>query len=243
MKKLLTTTLIVVTLICCTRAAVGLKGNLMRKMYQITSYTNEDKNLAFLGVMHLNKQEYFDQIAKDIDSLRNEGYVIFYEGIKKDIDLTDADRDMYQRKIRKILGFHFTSYLDETNKDMKKFKVKGYVHQTLSNTGIDATKDINADYNIKGIIDEFERRRGEIILSNCDLNTPLGVKYSCGKKNQADFDFLTITLRDSLVVSMIQNSEAKKIALLYGDMHRYTMFNKLKAQDSTWRFVRRKAQN
>lgn len=120
MKNLLTTTLIVLTLISCIKAKVGLKGNLMRKMYLITSYTNEDKNLAFIGVMHINKPEYFDQIAKDIDSLRNEGYVIFYEGINKDIDLTDADRDMYQRKIRKILGFHFTSYLDETNKDMKK---------------------------------------------------------------------------------------------------------------------------
>lgn len=237
MKRLI----LLITLVCflsCTKSIVRLKGNLMRKLYGIEYYSNGTRTIAFIGVNHLNKPEYFARIAKDIDSLRRDGYLIFYEGIRTNMKVSPEQRTELQKKLRSITGFHLSSYKDSTNGDMKKFNVKGYVSQTMTNTGIDTIRDVNADYNLKTLIEAYESERGKIVLTDCDLKTPIGKKYKCKKVNQDNYDFLSLTLRDRLVIKLIQESKAKKIAVLYGDLHKYSFEKKLRAYDSTFTYVR-----
>lgn len=224
--------------ISCSTILVKVKGNLMRKLYSIDYYSNGDRTIAFIGVNHLNKPEYFARIAKDIDSLRRDGYLIFYEGIRTNMKVSPEQKTELQKKLRSITGFHLSSYKDSTNGDMKKFNVKGYVSQTMANTGIDTIRDVNADYNLKTLIEAYEAEKGEVKLSECDLKTPIGKKYRCKKVNQENYDFLSLTIRYRLVIKMIQESKAKKIAVLYGDLHKYSFERKLKAYDSTFNYFR-----
>lgn len=237
MKKLLLFFLCFISL-GCTRSLVKLKGHLMNKIYGVKYYSNGERSIAFIGVVHINSPDYFEKVAQDIDSLRNAGYLIFYEGIKTNMKVSPEQKTELQKKLRSITGFHLSSYKDSTNGDMKKFNVKGYVSQTMANTGIDTIRDVNADYNLKTLIEAYEAEKGEVKLSECDLKTPIGRKYKCKKVDKESYDFLSITIRDRLVIKMIQESKAKKIAVLYGQLHKYSFERKLFAADTTMKFIK-----
>ncbi|MFD2600453.1 hypothetical protein [Flavobacterium suzhouense] len=184
-------------------------------------------------MVHISKPEFYVKVKYKLDSLRSEGYSVFYESIEADKEIDSLQKDLIYRKLRSITGF----YPDYSNKkQFKVLQIKGFVQQSQSNTGIIDSLDVQADLPINKLIALYEKEKGEVLLSDYDLKTPLKDKYRT-KIDQQDYDFLIDTLRNRRLVEMVKESKAEKIAVIYGALHRLPLFTSLSKQDSLWHTV------
>lgn len=238
MKKYLIACILAIVLCSCAKSVLSWKGNMMNKKYAYDRFSNGDKMVAYIGVMHINSNEYYQKIKKDIDSLRAVGYSIMYEGVlNHKTPQNKEQQELLSKKLRKILGFHATTYIDSANQDMSTFNVKGFVNQTLENTGIDKNTDYLADLSVDKLLTLYEESKGPIILTKCDLETKLGDKYNCSKKNKENYKYLVLTLRNEHLANTVLAHQNNKIAILYGDLHKYGLLHNLKQHDPKWKLL------
>lgn len=206
--------------------------NHLSKSFVIDSYSNGTKEVVYLPMVHLGKPEFYQKVKKSLDSLRSLDYVIYYESVAPEKNLDSLKKIEVWKKFRKVTGL----YIDYSNKELfRSFDIEGYVMQSAENTGIDVNRDIHADVPLNKLIAIYEKEKGEILLSDYDIKTPLNEKYKTRKVNKQDRAFLIDSLRNRNLFKMVNESKAKKIAVVYGKLHKYPLFTKLKQQDSLWR--------
>jgi hypothetical protein len=233
MKKIVALLIISVVLVSCGRTLTGLA----LKFYKHPTmhyYTNGDKQLIFMPMIHLNKPEFYSEVKHHVDSLRNDGYVFVYESVKPSKDLDSIQEDIIRRKFRRLMGFDLTSYTDKENENMKRYRVKGAVSQTMSNTGLSKETDILGDIGVDSLVKIYEKEKGEIVLQEYDLKTPLNKKYKGNKLPKEDKDYLVLTVRNKVLSDKIAALPNKKIVVLYGALHRNGFASNLKKDDSKW---------
>lgn len=169
---------------------------------------------------HIAKPEFYESVKQIVDSLRKDGYAIFYEGVSIDTNkYSKATLDTILRKQRRLLGFHLTPYNDSTNKSLPKaLKNKKYIAQTLSNTGIHIEKDIKADLPMDSLINLWEKEnKKQVPLTTYDFETPLNAPYK-PKYKLSSWD-IEYKYRNSHLEKTILESKYKKIAVVYGKAH------------------------
>lgn len=189
--------------------------------------TNGTKNVAFIGIKHLTKPKDLAKFKRDIDSLRDDGYTIMYEGVH--IGTKDSVvEDVIRRKFRRVTGFNLSAYLDATNIIANIFKVDGVIERSRYD------EDICADYSIDSIVLKYEELKGPIILSKCDYQTRLDNNYSCTKTDRQNIIFMTQTLSDNKLLAEIIRHPNNKIAVLFGAAHRQDLYEKLKKHESSY---------
>lgn len=183
-----------------------------------------DQEFIFIPMVHLGKQQYYDEVKEYITKKRSEGYKIYYEGVGISRDsISDEKKDTLERKQRKILGFHLTVYNDKDNQSLPRC-VKKYVGQTLTNTGIIPEIDTNADLSTEELIERFETKYGKILLNECDFTTPLKAPYECNKEmSRREFSNINFTythlLRDSHLAELLKTTKDKKVVIVFGKKH------------------------
>ena len=83
--------------------------------------SNGTKKLVFFEMHHVGKQEFYDDVKHDLDSLLGEGYKLFFEGVGLDKSIDSLTKDTLFRKVRKITGMDMNAlsknngYLDTVN--------------------------------------------------------------------------------------------------------------------------------
>jgi hypothetical protein len=181
------------------------------------------REIVMIGMMHVEKPEFFDEIRQYLDSVKREGYVVFYEGIRNG-NKEDADSlriDTILRKFRRVVGVDLDLFYSN-----EKLLSGKYTMQTLTILGLTTEKDINTDMTYNELITEYEKRYGEIVLSDYDWQTDLGEKYrrrKAGKQKYSEYR-MTNTIREDFVVEKVLNSSHEKIVLLYGAAHWYSLY-------------------
>lgn len=187
--------------------------------YATPSYWERNERKLFgIPMLHVNKPEFYENVKQTVDSLRNEGYVVFYEGIDLELE-TKEETDLYMKKFRSITHETLMNYYDENNEVNQSFQIDNYTYQKEADYGLDVTKDVHCDMNIKELVLKYEEKFGVINLTDCDWKTPLGKKYTCSKKNRKGYDYMISTLRNEHLFQQIENSKADKIAVIYGKAH------------------------
>lgn len=211
---------------------------LSKKHPNTVHYFKPGKDFVFVSAMHLGRPIFYQNTKKIIDSLRHEGYTILYESVKVSKKAEDSTRvDLLKRKIRKISGVYVSDYADASkNASLKIPKMKGLMKQTADNCGIDLSKDVWADYTLEQLVAKYEKERGEIVLSECDLKTEKYKKYKCSKIDKKQSEFLILSLRNRRVLHVIDSLNSNKIAILYGGAHEWGITKLLEMRDSTWVF-------
>lgn len=189
------------------------------------------KTIIFLPTIHIAKPIFFENAKIVIDSLRNNGYTVFYEEIapdkkynKKELDsVSKKELIVLYKKYRKMMGSLFVGNLtDPNNKSIAKFyKKKKLISQTTQLLGIDSL-DINADVTLTELITAHESKHGTIKLSICDKNTAFKDKYKC--KKEKDNYYAIHAYRDSIATHMVLTSNKEKSLLIYGAAHKYMMW-------------------
>ena len=232
MKKIALFSLVVsmlLSIISCTRVAVALinkKDPLKKK----TVWVKGDKEIIFIPMIHVAKPGYYEKVKDFLSQKRNEGYVVYYEGLVTGA-ATPEERDTLTLKMRKIIGYHLCgAYTNKENKSTPRY-LKKYVGQNMTNTGIDTLRDVRADMTVKELIAKIESERGEKIeLESCDFETPLNAPYKCSNYKQYYYRF-TRKYRDDYLSNLLLNTSDKKIVVIYGGDHKWGVYPSLMDRD------------
>jgi hypothetical protein len=220
-----------------------------------------DKIVVFLSMTHAGKPEFYKNVEQTIFNLKNDGYVVFYEGVKAGI-ISDSAFDTstikkYQRypevkrlsldslkmliyaiKLKRMVGI----YPDSTNysKAIKGLPImkKSVVQPSASHLGV-SDNDFNIDVTKTELVDLYEQTNGEIILEQIDfavpLNEPLPHFRILKQKNVTP---IIINYRNEHLANSIQNSIYNKILILYGLAHKKGTFEVLNRLDTSWEILK-----
>lgn len=208
--------------------------------------SSETKDLAFIYMKHIGTEMYYQNARLKIDSLQKEGFLVFFEGIANSNKTDSIINDVSKRKIRKVLGINTTEYYDTiTNKIAGKIKYRGdkkIINQpSYSNLGVDTLNAIRGDVELKFLINEFENRYGEIILTECDYSTPLDAQeFDCDvieEELQEKFrEKIVLDYRNEALAKKIIEHDSKKALVIYGANHFKGLWEELSKIDSTWQY-------
>lgn len=187
-------------------------------------FENEQgKRLVYLAMTHLGKDGYFESVKTRVDSLRNEAYLVLYEGVGP------SKNDTVLRKFRKVAGFHLTQYQDTENESMKMPSfVSKYEEQSMDNTGINYKLDISADYDLDSLVYVYEEKYKTIELSQCDWDTALTAKYKCKDTVKHSEYYMINTLRDLKVINLVEQYQNENIVLVYGKSHYFGLLHRFR---------------
>ncbi len=212
--------------------------------------SNGDKIIVFVPMHHVGKQSFYADVKRKIDSLHNNGYVVYYEGTKPDMNVDSLTADTLKRKLRMITGIDpvlankYGGYVDTVTNTFMGSKSKYIKSEKLRNQpsapalGIHLVKDVRADVFFSDIINAYELKYGKLQLTECDLQTPLGQKYRCKKtvKRKEKLDIL-LNSRNEFLSNAIVKEERKNMAVVFGAKHFKGLLKMLQEKDPAWKKV------
>lgn len=187
---------------------------------ELKVFEKENTTVVFVAMTHIAKPPYFQQVRAQIDSLRNEGFTFYYEGVTYAAKTSEKQKDTLQRKFRQLMGLTIGDYTNPDNESLPKFFRNGkYVMQTNALIGLQ-DKDILTDMTYNEMIEAHEAKYGKILLTNCDLETPIFDKYKCKDGNAYKKSFYAVDrVRSDYLHEQVLASKHKKIAVVYGAGH------------------------
>lgn len=191
-----------------------------------TKYINSDtgREVVMVGMIHMEKPEFYDEVRLLLDSLKSEGYVVFCEGVTD--GAAPPRLDTVLRKIRRVTGMDLDRFYAKKVSANKRI----YVKQSNLELGLTTDRDFNVDLTLDEMVRQYEDKYDEeIVLSDYDWNTPLTKKYrprKAGKEQYNDYTMIH-TLRERHIIDAVRNSPYDKIVLLYGQAHWYRLSSDL----------------
>jgi hypothetical protein len=211
---------------------------------------NEKQKIIFIGMHHVGREEFYNDVANKIDSLQKLNYTVFYEGVTNDKETDSLITVRNFMKLRKLMGILPIEHLDTTkNKINGKIKYRGkykLVNQlNYSRLKVDSLTSINADISINELITEFEKNNGKIKLDSCDLKIKLTDRnYKCKKVKKNIFKEFKMEYigdyREKSLAKIITKSNKNKVLVIYGDAHFWGLYIELKALDKSYRLKKYK---
>ena len=220
-----------------------------------------NKTIVFLPMAHAGKAEFYKDVQQTIVNLKNDGYVVFYEGVKtgiisdsafdtstikkyqrypevKALSLDSLQKLIYVIKLRRMVGiFPDSTTYSNTIKKLPIMK-KSVVQPSASHLGI-TDNDFNIDVTKTELVDLYEQANGEITLQQIDfatpLNEPLPRSLILKQKNVTP---IIINYRNEHLANSIQNSIYDKILIIYGLVHQKGTFEVLNRLDPTWEILK-----
>lgn len=208
----------------------------------VKKIVHEGKQIAFIKTRHIGKKEYYDQMKIKIDSLKNDNYYFFLEGVQ------NKSNDTIQLlKYRKIFGNIYTNnaeeIIDTINNKIYNIvpydKEWGLISQPrYGKFGLDSLNSKIVDIDVAELVNLYEEKFQKIELDSCDYSTSLNDKYDCKRKierknwNEFSTDYI-ITYRDMNVANKIKESDKKKICIIYGQNHYEGIKNHLDNSSAT----------
>jgi hypothetical protein len=211
--------------------------------------SNNEKEIVFLGMHHLGKHEFYDNAIEQLNTLKKEGYYVYYEGVIIDSTSDPLLIDTAYLKFRSLTGFDFSvmkknkGYINTENSvsllpDKKLNKIiqkEKFINQPAD---LVVPKESNSgkkvDANLIDLIEQYEKKYGTISLTQYDKNTPLGTTFDRTKKQsitQTQHNYLILDIRNIVLAVEILQSTHKKIAIVYGKAHYKGLLKLLKDAD------------
>jgi hypothetical protein len=207
----------------------------------------KSKEIYFIPMLHFGDETFYTDVRKKIDSLHKNNFIFYYETVKNPLNIDSLNNDISKRKFRKLYGKSITSkrYDTVTKKLRGKYKYVGedkIINQpNRKNLNIN-DNDKKVDIPIITLILEFEKKYGEIKLSNCDIRTDLKkVTYKCKKiKEELSSAFkrdFILKLRNEFVVNKVISSVDNKIVIIYGASHLNEIKRMIENKNTTYNTV------
>ncbi len=238
-------------LILCTSSCTSLIVNTSLKEIgayddatKIHNLSNGSKKVVFIGMHHIGRKEFYDDVSAKIDSLQQQDYVVFYESVAEEVQTDSVAQDRALRKLRKLLGFVPEDYLDTINNTfLGKYKYSDKYQlmnqPSYHEMSVDTVNAVKADLSISAMVSSFETKNGEIQLDDCDLTSGLNSNtYECTRVKKSlrkkFFNAFIVDFRNQHLANKIQDSEADKVVVIYGKYHLSGMVVELRKLDSAW---------
>jgi hypothetical protein len=221
-KKILLSTIFLSLLISC--KTVGTLIEIQKKKATVNSYSLGDKEIKFIPMHHLGKEDFYVDVMQKVLKLKSEGYIVFYEFVKPNANADSATNDLNRRKMRRIRGF------EGTYKEV--FSKIGLFNKCIQQPSYEILgtddNDVRADVTWEQFITEWEKVNGAVLLDSVDINTPFNGTYKMRKNyTRAQSDKVILDYRNKYLANMIKEKTNKKILVIYGKGHRKGLFKLL----------------
>jgi hypothetical protein len=210
-------------------------SSMYAKKCKIVELSNGDKTIKFIPMHHVGKPKFYLNVYEKVSSLKEDGYIVYYESAKSDLIEDSLQQDIYQRKFRKMLGFHIDStgyakYFE--NSSIFKNMIAQPAYKNLGVDDIDKWVDVSQNK----LVDAYEQAYGVIELDPGDRQIPLNSRYQTALRLPKDnVKSIIIDYRNQHLAGQIQQAHDKKILVLYGALHLDGSFDELKKLDKTWK--------
>jgi hypothetical protein len=223
-------------------------SNVLEKDVTPKLVTNFNKQIIFLPMHHIGRKLFYKNVDNKVDSLMKNGYTLYFEAVTTDSNFSIIHIDSMYRKIRKVTNIDFVKakldggYVDTINNTVighKSSLVSKYelVNQSFGDYYLKRSRKIkNIDTDFNTLINEYEKKYGEVILDKIDMETPFKNKYK-SKNDKFKKDYFLLGYRNELIANTVIKDTATKIVLMYGAYHFDGILDNLKAYDKTYKEV------
>jgi len=206
--------------------------------------TNGEKEIIFLSMHHIGKEDFYNSIKLRVDSLIKKEFIVFFEAVRAGKVRDSLQKDTLYRKGRKITGVDFVTlksnggYLDTAKNSLMGLKIKyKLVNQPLDLlSGFDTLKCKNIDANFLQLINACESKYGPVVLDQTDFEKNTGKKYK-PEKNKERKEYFLLEFRNRLIADSILSQHNNKIVLIYGDLHFDGILKNLQTADKRFKKV------
>lgn len=243
------------------------QNNISPAMMPQYTITNGEQTIIFQTMSHIGSQKFYDTVQRDIQSYKQQGYVLYFEGV-------GPGNEQNSKDFNTALWINFDTELYDNFS-----KLYGVVAQNNEDfLNIENNLDYNIDINIDEIMDIYRKKttsssswtKSSFMQSNelQDVNSLILEQLAWLNETQlkviryinqsllnfmikqeklrnlivervANQDLFSVILdqRNAHIVSEIQARWDKKIFILYGLMHFEWVFNLLKTQNPNWEII------
>lgn len=169
-----------------------------------------DKEIVLIPLMPSNNKKVMEQIPAFVDSLRKEGYAIYYPSLQFNFKEDSLVVDSLQRKYRKVA---------QSNYDMRYLYSMAYGAKFRANSteklGVNDSTDFLVDWYMNDLVRALEARAGKIVLDSCDWNTSLFDEYKCKKGREGAALAIELYMREEAMFHQVLTLPQKKAAVLF----------------------------
>ena len=213
------------------------KNGILNEKVKYQKLEIPSKEVYFIGVTHLGKKEFYDDLKTTVDSFKKEGYFLFTEGVKNKsethLPMTFEDT-IHLKKVRKIIGFSLENYTQNKILENVNKKYNLISQGSTYYSDLDSSNFKNIDITNKNLVDFYEKERGEIKLDNCDSITSLIQPYNCSKLRKGERTFfkedIILKKRNENIIKELLNTKKTKVLIIYGKAHYDGIVNLLKTK-------------
>jgi len=226
MKKIYIITFLVLTFMSCKSMLVNLAMSSMgiyNEDVSVHQFKGAEKRVVFIPMKHLAPENFYNNVAKQVDSLKKNDFIFYTEQV-----IADGANDTTIRKFRKITGIPLSQkgykfQIDSViNADGKiKFKKKLVDQPKYIQLGINDHLNINTDVTIESMVEYYELKYGSVNLEACDFETEYYKESICDDKKigNSKYSDLIINFRNLNVLQHLDTDTNTKIAIIYGEHH------------------------
>lgn len=258
-KRTLLFAVVVMLLASCDVVRVLAKVSNENAVYQ--QWTNQQgKQVVFIPMVHIGKPAFYENVRKSVTSLKQQGYILFYEIVSREVPDSALTPTMvanyidypafpiipqdslakliYLLKFRKIAGGYLpglSTYDAIVDQQPILSSLTAQPRETLLGG---SETDKNADVSFFQLVRQYENEKGEIVLNEEDFATPLN-KSVPAIAGFSDINHLIIDFRDDHLARSIHASDSSKIVVMFGLAHMKGTFDKLKGLDASWQITKR----
>ncbi len=189
----------------------------------------KDKEVYFLGMMHLASNEFYENTRKIIADFQQRDFIFFVELVAEKNKLVDS---LNLRKIRKLSGLDLSLKYSQNNNPILRNIIKKYnLIDQPKYSSLGLLNYTRIDLSPSEMINLYEKKYTPVLLDSCDLKTKLGESYNCktnaNMRNIFNEEIIFIE-RNKLIINAILNSNDKKIVVIYGKAHHEGIVKELK---------------
>lgn len=202
------------------------KVGILDEQATVKKINNSQKEIYFIEMKHLAKQEFYDNVLFKVDSFKKEGFFVLAESVTlksgNALNTLNNQDSIIILKARKLIGYLPTAY---SKNDLLVDIVKDYklVDQPLIIPKTETKNSKIADAFFDDLMSKFEKERGVITLSECDYKTPFQSKYECKSVSNSDSKYYTNEIvsnyRDTIISNLVLKQPQQKLLLVYGKAH------------------------
>ena len=200
------------------------KYDLNSKTPKLEKIDVPEKEVYFLGVAHIAKEEFYENMKVIIEELQEKDFIFYLESVSE-LDKKNISIDTFSiKKIRKLTDLDISlKYSESQNPYLQKLRKK---YDLIDQPKYDffALKNYKrVDYSYAELINFYEAKFGKIELDSCDVNTEIRSIYKCKSGNTTErknfTDEIILDVRNRLIADSITKSNDKKIVVIYGKAH------------------------
>ena len=203
-----------------------------------------DKEVIFIPMSHLNSKEFNSELRSFLEQKKNEGYVVFREGIFPSFHLTDTTAFLSVLEAKRMYGFSTSIKEDSISTIQALYKQRKilnftpdwsnpesalvlksfYKDSNLVNfplTDEASENEIWVDFTTGDLVRRYEAACGPVNLSEYDLRIPLGAPYIRDPNDSTTYfkSEYSSYHREDLLRQKLISSPWPKVVLVYGAAH------------------------